>query len=131
MLKINLSLIILLSTLSGSDLFYYQSGKKVSLTPFDARHETSRSLSNSQSIHYFKTDSNITLGVNNEIIIKTKHIDIILKKYNLKLKKRLFLDVYLVALKENNATLDIANMLYKNKDVLYAHPNFIREIQKR
>ena len=136
MKKINILLISIFITLNGSDLYYYQGGKKVFLSPVTKTTSIIRSTNSSTentniNFNYFKTSNNIVLGVNNQIIIKTTKIDEVLEKYNLQLKKKLFSNVYLIELEDKDLTLDIANLLYQDSDISYAHPNFTKQINKR
>lgn len=117
----------------ASDLYYYNNHKKVFLTPQESNQTSvyNKSVANPHAIKYFKTNSSIILGIGDEILIKTKKIEIILQKYNLVLKKKLPLDIYLVSVKNSSETLDTANKLYEDSDILYAHPNFIRQVYSR
>jgi len=118
--------------LYGSDIFFYQNGKKIYLNELKTVTTFSTKSYDGSNINYFQTSSNQTVGVTNEILLKTDiDINILLKKYNLILLKQLTSTIYKVKVKNSNLIFDIANQLYNDKMVKYAHPNFIKKIYHR
>lgn len=129
-----ITLFLIMSTyLIASDLYYYNNHKKVYLTPQDSNQRVLqyRSVSNPHAVRFYTTTNNVVVGINDEILIKTKDIDAVLDTYEVKLKKRITSQIYLLQVKDNNLTLDISNQMYEDPDILYAHPNFIKQIHER
>ena len=133
MKSIILSLSLLFTFLYSSDNYFYQNGKKVYITPVKQIKSFSlKYVSTPSNITYFTTPQNKTLGVSDEILIKTTaNIDNLLIKYSLTLMKQLTINLYLVKVNNKTTLLDTANRLYEDKSIQYAHPNFIRQIDKR
>lgn len=124
----------LLSTyLIASDMYYYNNNQKVYLTPQESNQSRlqNKSVPNPHAAHYYKTSSNTQVGITDEILIKTKNLDAVLHRYDVTLKKRITSDIYLLKAKESALTLDISNQMYEDSNILYAHPNFIRQIDNR
>jgi hypothetical protein len=118
------AIFILLTLTYSSNNYYFNGNKKVFI---NHKKNISRSLDACEI--YIENDKSICLY--NQIIVKTKNIDKIIKEYNLKYDKHLFNDVHLVSVKKQKDTLKIANLLYENKKVIYAYPNFERTNQYR
>jgi len=126
-------IMIILLFANASDNFYYQNDKKIELTPIKNIEKLQKKDSN-QTINYYKTEQGQTVGVTQEIIIKIedkKSLEPLLNKYNLNLKQNLTTKLYVVETNNNQETLEIANSLYTEENVSYAHPNFIKRIDKR
>ena len=85
-----------------------------------------KSTRNTNGIKYFKTTNGTKVGVKNEIIIKVKN-----KKAlkNLEIKKQLDENTYLIIAKKE--IFSYLQELYKNKNIIYAVPNFYKKIYKR
>ena len=118
---------------NASDNFYYQNHKKIELIPIKKIEKLQKKDSN-QTIHYYKTPTDQTVGVTQEIIVKIedkKSLELLLKKYDLNLKQNLTIKLYVVETNSTQQTLEIANSLYAEDNVSYAHPNFIKRIDKR
>ncbi len=115
---------IFIQNISADDDFYFRYGKKISLTPVNS---ISREISD---VKFFKNERGVLLGVTNKIIVKLNsddYLDKILKDYNLTLLKKLGKNLYLLSTTKSDATLHIANELYKNQNIKYAHPDFIKK----
>lgn len=117
----------------SSEYYYYQNGKKVFLKP---SLKATKNLANSQSnIHYYDTENNISLGVTNEILITTKsevlNIDDLIERYQLTLLKKISSNIYLLEVSNESELFSTVNELYQEDKIQYAHPNFIKNIQKR
>lgn len=118
-------------SLLNAQSYYYSNHKKIILTPLQNSQSTeNRSVTNPNEILYFQSDSKV-LGVSDEIIIKCSNIDKILSTYDVSLVEQISKGIYLVKVKQSSLTLETANKLYEDKDVIYAHPNFIQKIEKR
>lgn len=119
--------------LIASDMYYYNNNKKVYLTPQESNQSSfqNKSAPNPHAAQYYKTSSNTIVGISDEILIKTKDIDAVLYKYDVVLKKRITSDIYLLKVKDSTLTLKISNQMYEDSNILYAHPNFIKQIHNR
>jgi hypothetical protein len=118
---------------NASDNFYYQNNKKIELTPIQSIEKLQKKDS-IQIIDYYKTSTDQTVGVTQEIMVKIEDnnsVENILKRYDLNLKQRLTPTIYVVETNSTQQTLKIANSLYEEANVSYAHPNFIKKIDKR
>jgi len=119
--------------LSASDNFYYQNDKKVILTPIQT-FNTFQKMDSNHTIVYFKTPKGQTVGMGQEIIVKlkdTKALDSLVKKYAVNIKTKLTDKLYVLEVNSTKETLEITNELYLDANVSYAHPNFIKKIDKR
>lgn len=132
LVKKSVILFIGFSYLYGVEQYYWKHNQKIVLTPIEQSIKILRAA-NSSNIKYYKTPNNQTVGVNDEIIIKLKNtddLDKVITLYNLSLIEQISLQTYL--LKSNNTkTLEILDQIHSDDLVEYAHPNFIRKIQKR
>jgi len=125
-------LIPILLFANASDSFYYQKDKKVFLTPIISSQKFRKI--NSMDINYYTTPKDNIVGVTKEFIIKLKDeksLEILLKKYPITLKKILAHNLYLMEVNSIEETIDMTNQLYLDKNVIYAHPNFIKKIKSR
>lgn len=110
----------------GSDSFYYQNNQKIELLKL-----TDGDI---LTTHYYKTPNNNIIGVSDEIIINLKNetiLEALSTKYGFNILEKLSDKIYLVRVKNNNQTLDTANLLCNEDDVEYAQPNFIKFPTKR
>jgi len=121
----------LLFSIVGAQDFYYKNKTKVFLTPVDENTTLSRSSQRNTDILYYTTPTQKLVGVKNEIIVQTKHLESTLQNYGLTLVRELAKDIYLVCVDQKSKTLDLANKLYEDPDIEYAHPNFYKKVQKR
>jgi len=126
-LKILLS-IILLYSVSFSDVYYYEYGQKVKLTKLKDQR------SDLKDVEYYQYDSGEKVGVKNEVLVKCKDISVckdIFKEQNLTNYRNLTSSIVLVTLKEGDDPFEISQKLYEKKDIEYAQPNFVKKRQKR
>ena len=121
--------------LFARDVFYYNNGKKIDLSPVDTQNISKRSDARIPSAtEYYKTPNDTLLGVSNQLIIKFKNLDSfkeIVNTYKLTLLKEIYKNTYLFKVDALSDTLDISNQIYKLKSVKFAHPNFIRKAKER
>jgi len=121
--------------LLASDTFYYSNSKRVRLTPIDAQPPLMKSSARVvQNIKYYKTQNETVVGVSNKLIVKFSDgakYDAVVQKYSLTLIKKMFQNTYLFETPQGVDALDLANELYDLAGVAYAHPNFLRDVQKR
>ena len=129
---------ILLLTLSSVSLFssfYYNFDKKVPLVSIN-KPVVSKSFNknSSKQIRYYKSASGKVLGVDNQIIIYFKDLDIqeyIEKEFSLKYIQTLSKNMYVYSIDDSSKTLDIANRLNEIKGIKFAHPDFIINKENR
>jgi len=123
--------LLLILGLFAKDLYYYQNHKKVVLSPVFEERGFNRSMA---SVAYFNTTQGHTVGVRNEVIVKLKPGFLIdtLKEYgSFKIKKNLSKRLYVLQTDSPKEAIALANALYKDHRVVYAHPNMIRRMLKR
>jgi len=120
---------------NASDDFYYQKGKKIFLTPIKISEKFQKSdVNKTDIITYYTTQKGHMVGINRELIVKLKEdipIQNLLDKYAILMKKKLAKNLYLLQVTSTEETLSITNQIYMERDVVYAHPNFIKKMQQR
>ena len=122
--------LMLLSAISSVILlaqnpYYYKNNHKIDLEPVN---NMERGL---QGVKYYKNANGMLLGVDKNILVKIKEesdINSYTVKYKLKEVNRLTPTLYLVKNMGKRDTLDVANMLAKEEGVVYAHPDFIKQM---
>jgi len=122
-------LIFLVTTLVADDNFYYQNGKKISLSFIVM--PTSRT---NNTMRFYKNERGTLLGVSKRLIVKFKadiSPDDYLKKFNLTMVKSLGKDLYLLETKDISSTIDISNKLTQLDEIKYAHPDFTKKRRRR
>ena len=123
-MKIIIILTILIYNVLAEDNYFYQNNKKVFVKPVEVFERTLN-----QNKIYKTADS--TLGVSKDILLKFKVLDLsIFDKYGVKVKKNLGHNVYLVYV-ANGSVFDVANRLYNDSKIEYAHPDFIKSVKQR
>jgi len=119
---------ILAQSSFAQELYYYNDSKKVTLTPIQT------SLRTLQNIDYYENERGLKLGVSDKLILKLSdntNLQFYLQEYNMSIESTLSTDVYLLKLQNKNLTLSISNMLSEKEDVIYAHPDFIKQREMR
>jgi len=120
---------------NANDNFYYQKDKKVFLTPIKISEKFQKlDVETTDKIIYYTTQEGHTIGINKEFIVKLKEdipIQNLLDKYAILMKKKLAKNLYLLQVTNTEETLSITNQIYMERDVVYAHPNFIKKMQQR
>ncbi len=109
--------------------YYISQGKQHKLYPI----KDSRALTN-KGIRYFANAQGIKFGVKDTIIVCYKDAtpDLELeKKYSLILQKQISPTMYLYKVADNKKTLSIANKINQEKNIKFAHPNFIIKKEER
>ena len=133
--KIILVILFSCATLFSSESYYYSNNKKVYLTPvYTQTTNKVQALSMKKNIRYYQTSTNNILGVSNSIIVNfmnLQNFDEIKSKYQLSMIKKLYGSVYIFEIRDNSKIFDIANRLYMEENIKYAHPNFIKSVKKR
>ena len=122
-MKIFIFLSILIVNCFSSDIFYYKNSKKVFLTAYNSLSRAS------SSIDYYKNENGIILGVKDTILIKIKdalQIDSVLDGFDVVIDKKLSSNMYLIKVTNKSETIDISNKLSQKEEVVFAHPDFIK-----
>lgn len=112
-----------------SDTYYYEYGKKIQLTELK---ETR--ASNDNNITYYQNSAGQKVGVKNEIITKCKvpnQCNEIFEKYGLTQITNLTSKILLITLKAEDNPFELSQKLFLEKNIEFAHPNFIKKRQKR
>lgn len=124
-----ITILILLTTWSYADeIYYYQSGKKIQLTPIQPLFRT---LSKRD---YYTNSSGTLLGVSDRLLVKLQdrsYLKNILQEYKLTLLKEIDANLFLCKTQDKNLTIQIANTLTKKDFVKYAHPDFMKKLYRR
>ena len=131
-MKIIICAFLIVLTFNSSALaqeYYYQNQKKVPLERY-----TYSSRKNTATIIYYKNQQGDIFGITDQIILKISdesQIGIYAKEFNLSIEKKLSKSLYLVKIPDKNLTLKTANSLSLQKDIVYAHPDFIKAREPR
>ncbi len=129
MKNLKLSLFTLLSIPLMAEPCYYSFGKRICLQPIP--HAQTRST---ESITNYRTPRGAKLGVRDEVIIGTEDFaacEPILKNYPIRKVEKLSDTLYLLRLEAGSDPFRIAESLYEERCTTLAHPNFVRERQRR
>lgn len=123
-----LGIIFMITSGCASSNYYYQNGEKKVITPLNNKQRSQNNML------FFKNKEGIELGVSDSILVKflnTSNLDFYIQKYKLTLVKELSKNLYEFKVENKSLTLDIANKLYEQNDIKYAHPNFYKKRFKR
>lgn len=122
------ALLTLFLHLLYAEEYYYKNKTKMILIP-----EVGLSK-NSSGIKYFKNQSGVLIGVTDKIIVKffnDNNLQYYINDLNLTIERKIFKNLYLLKVKDINKTLEVTNSLSLKKDIIYAHPDFIKSIINR
>jgi subtilisin family serine protease len=108
-------IISLLSSLLSAEEFYYKNGKKNILTP-----------SKSRTIGEYIDKNNKKLIISNDVVVKFKDNNI-----TTKYKEYLGNNIYIIETNSSKEAIEISNRLFESGDVVYAHPDMVREKRSR
>lgn len=128
-LHVALLTMLFLQGCSAKTLYYYDGDKKRILTP-----ESTIQKRSSDNVHYYRDEHGVLMGVSNHIIVKIStnaNLEALLATYNLTLGEKLGSNIYVLTTSSADATLDIANTLAKEDEIVFAHPDFIKEVTPR
>ena len=129
MKNILLLIFISLSSLIAKEgVYYYESGKQIYLHPLKNSFRTTKQTD------YYENEKGIVVGVTDKLLVKmvnTTKLDMLIQEFHLKIVKKISNDLFLLQTSNKKETLRIANQLYQRKDVLFAHPDFIKKHFKR
>lgn len=126
-----LLLFTLFFSLQAQELFYYNKHEKIPLVPLTKESNMLRSKTLSPTHDYYLLRGKHLVGVDATLLIKTDAIQTILATYPLVLKEEISHHIYLLEASDKSQTLSLANQLSEDTNVSFAHPNFLREVQKR
>ena len=116
-------LMLLAGVADAGEQYYYQGNQKITLTPYHDR------FTRQSNVDYYKSSKDLVIGVTEKIIIKTRDgIDIAkyLNTFKLAMIKELDSNIYLLRTSDKSLTIETANRLSKQEDIVYAHPDFIK-----
>jgi len=125
----NITIIFILFAQStyANNLHYIQNNKKINLTPITVK---TRTILNNK-MDYYINENNITLGVSNQLMLKLKN-DNNLKSYliefNLIINREIIKDLYVLETSHKSLTINISNELSQKNDVIFSHPDFLKQI---
>jgi hypothetical protein len=108
--------------------YYYEYGKKITLTKVTPKNHAQ------QHIPYYQTPSGEYVGVPQEIILQcNEHISCkeALQHYPIKDLKQLSETLWLIKVADTEDIFKLSQKLYLDKNIKFAHPNFIRSNKKR
>ncbi|MCH9812481.1 MAG: hypothetical protein K0U47_00895 [Epsilonproteobacteria bacterium] len=127
--------ILLVTTLLASFLMsetYYSYGKKVELTKLKESRAVDQN--SSTSVEYYQNSAGQKIGVTKEVLAKcsdTQACENIFKTLNLNNRSNLTSSIILITLENGENPFEIANKLYLNEAIEFAHPNFVKERKSR
>ena len=116
-------IMLMLNQLYSQSTFYYKNNQKVFLVQ---KQKIERNI----GVLYYHDSAGHEVGIDKNILIQLKkgiNIKSLLSSYDIVLTEKINSDVYVVGCRDVSVTFDVANSLYHDDRVLYAHPNFIRK----
>ena len=128
MKKIILTFLLTSMILLQANIFYYEHGKKVELK------EVKEIRSNVKGITYYKTVQGNKLGVTDEIIVQCKkNIDCfkLLEDQGFINISKLSSILFLLKVGKNENVFTLSQKLYKQSEIIMAHPNFTKQRIRR
>lgn len=121
-----------LTLLGCANEFYYENGKKVTVTEIVS--EVNQKMQAENSIRYYKTDKGDKVGVKQEVLVECKEgveCKQVLSKYETISINALTDSIYIVKVTKDENVFVFSQKLYENSDIKIAHPNFIKEKKRR
>lgn len=114
---------------SAKTLYYYDGDEKRILTP-----ESTTQQRSSDGVHYYKDENDVLMGVSNRIIVKVApqlDLEALMKAHGLTMSEKLTSELYVLSAPNADMSLDIANALTQEDGIIFAHPDFIKEVSPR
>lgn len=131
-MKRTLAIAFILSSIVNATNFYYENGEKIEVTQLPESRNFEGNSSN--TITYYKTSKGHKVGVVNEILLKC-HTGIVcedvLKKYETNAIQKLSDTIFLIEVDKDKNIFKVSQTLYEDKDIEFAHPNFIKSKKRR
>jgi len=128
-MKILLSILLGLLSLSYADESYYKNGKLVELQ----NTHISRS-SNHSSTSYYKTASGKSVGVTDQLLVQCKRsvsCPKLLATFDLLNYSKLSDTIFVVKVENGDNVFSVSRALFESNKVLFSHPDFTKERRKR
>jgi len=128
-MKIILLILLGIFSISYANESYYKNGKLVELKSS----YSSRSF-DSSSIKYYKTLGGNKVGVKNQLLVQCREgINCLklLNTFNLSNYSKISDKIFVVNITNSNNVFSVSRALFESKDVVFAHPNFIKAKRKR
>ena len=114
---------------SANTNYYYNNGKKIEVNKLQER----RVVQN-ESVTYYQTAQGYKIGVSNEIIVKCSDgvncIQLLQQKGFTDISS-LSKELFLLKVDLNDDVFAISNTLHEDKNISFAHPNFLKEKKRR
>ena len=117
-----------MASLCAQEYYYYKNDAKVQLE------KVTTTLRVNAMFDYYKNNMGVILGVSDKIILKLKlhdNLDKYSNLYDYHVEKEMGNNLYLLKVKDKSLTLKVANELSKQKDVIYAQPDFVKKSLRR
>jgi len=122
---------VLFMQLACADTTYYlQNNKKVKLTPFEQK---SRTVVDNK-MDFYINDNNVVLGVSDKLMLKLKddsNLNTYLLEFNLTILKKITTNLYLLKTTNKSETISISKLLANKSDVVFSHPDFLKNISHK
>lgn len=128
MKKITLSFLLISMPLLQASEFYYAYDKKVKLTEIKEKRNTTK------GIKYYQTTQGKEVGVTDEIIVQCKETVNCLKlleSQGFSNVSKLSSILFLVKVAKDENIFTVSQKLYKQNEIVLAHPNFIKQRTRR
>ncbi len=116
-------------TFTWSESYYYEYDKKVTLTKLKEQKVLGNNL-----VEYYQNAQGKKVGVTRDIIAKCTKIESckeIFEKYSLKNFENLTSTLFLIKLNDGDDVFELSQKLYKEEDIVFAHPNFLKKRESR
>jgi len=117
--------------LDSEELYYYQKGKKVFITPLI---ENDRIIARDNLIKFFKINDHKVIGIDNKLFLKLKeNCDVysLKQKYAFKIEKKITSKLYLLKVLDTKESIKLSNELINDSCVEFAHPNIYKTYKRR
>jgi hypothetical protein len=120
-------LIILIISFGYSGEYFYNDGKKVYVTLVKSDISRYHNSGIASNIKYYTTKSGVTLGVNNDIIVKckkNKNCKQKLLEYDIETIREISKNYYLLHLHDNSRIFTMSREIYEESYIELSHPDF-------
>ncbi|MDQ7047655.1 MAG: hypothetical protein Q9M39_08550 [Sulfurovum sp.] len=123
------AILVLVSLNACANEYYYEHGKKVTLTSV----EQNRAMSGND-VHYYVTEYGHKVAVTNELIVQCEsdvNCTDVLKSHSLKNISKLSKTLFLAEVNKGDNIFKVSQKLHEDKNILFAHPNFKKTMKRR
>ncbi len=122
-------ILVMAVTLFGSEVFYYEFGKKVFLNKLPS------SRNSTSGIVYYKTRNGSKVGVSNKILAKCEGSSEVCKKLfdmdEILNVEQISNTISLITIKKEADVFEVSNILSQKDEILFAHPDFVKKKRRR